>query len=188
QTLLLGFRGLGGSVGGGVSGSVWGTRPRHYQLDGDPAVNADEQSLNDSILRIRRDRGVNPPHFLKLRRIPKITGRINIPVITAHTLGDLFVPFSMQQIYAREVAARNRSDLLVTRATRAISHCEFSPEELVRTFDDLVRWVNEGIKPAGDDLLDTAAVANPFFGCEFTEGVSGTTPEVLRSGACSLAP
>jgi hypothetical protein len=94
----------------------------------------------------------------------------------------------MQQIYAKQVARWHRSDLLVSRATRAISHCEFSSEELIRTFDDLVLWVNDGVKPAGDDILDAATVANPFFGCEFTEGATESTPEVLRSGACSLAP
>ncbi|MGI9287497.1 MAG: alpha/beta hydrolase [Pseudomonadales bacterium] len=188
QTLLFSFSGSDGSVDGVVSGNIYDNRTRHYQLDGDPAVNADEQSLNDSILRIRRDRGVNPPRFLRLQRVPEITGRISIPVISTHTLGDLFVPFSMQQIYAREVAQRHRSDLLVSRATRAIGHCEFSPEELVRTFDDLVLWVNEGVKPTGDDVLEAATVASPFFGCQFTEGTTGTTPEVLRSGICSQAP
>lgn len=190
QQLLFGFSGTDGTVDGVLSGNIYDNRATVFQLDGDPAVNADEQLLNETILRIRRDRGVNRPRFLKLQRVPEITGRINIPVLTAHTLGDLFVPFSMQQIYAREVAQRRRSDLLVSRATRAISHCEFSSEELIRTFDDLVLWVNEGVKPVGDNILDAATVANPFFGCEFTAGetLAGSTPEVLRSGVCSQAP
>lgn len=90
----------------------------------------------------------------------------------------------MEQLYARKVARQNRSNLLVSRATRAIGHCEFSPDELIRTFDDLVLWVNEGIKPTGDNILDASEVADPFFGCQFTEGETGTTPEVLRSGVC----
>ena len=143
--------------------------------------------LNELILRIKRGPAVNRPRALGLQRIPEISGRITIPVLTVHTLGDLFVPFSMEQIYARDVAKYGRSDLLVARATRAVGHCEFSAEELVRTFDDLVLWVNDGVKPAGDDILDEETVADPFFGCQFTEGSTGATPDILRTGICSNA-
>lgn len=187
---LFGFAGADGTVDGVLSGNIYDNRHRVYQLDGNPALNADEQVLNDAIIRIRKDPGVNKRRFLRLQRIPEITGRINVPVITAHTTGDLFVPISMEQIYARNVARYERSDLLVTRATRAIGHCEFSPQELIRVFDDLVLWVNDGVRPVGDDLLDADNVANPFFGCQFTEGVLGPngTPEALRGDICSLAP
>ena len=184
---LFGFAGADGTVDGVLSGNIYDNRKRVYQLDGDPALNVDEQVLNDTILRIRKDRGVNKRRFLRLQRIPEIKGRISVPVISVHTTGDLFVPFSMEQDYARDVARRHRSDLLVTRATRAIGHCDFSAEELIRTFDDLVLWVDEGVKPAGDDVLDPENVANPFFGCQFTEGLAGT-PEILRSDVCNLAP
>jgi hypothetical protein len=185
QELLFGFSGSDGTLDGVLSGNGYDNLDRVYQLDGDRELSADEQLLNDTIIRIQRDRKVNRARPLQLQRVPKIKGRINIPVISTHTLGDLFVPFSMQQIYAREVAQRNRSDLLVSRATRAVSHCEFSAEELIRAFDDLVLWVNEGVKPVGDDILDPDTVADPLFGCQFTEGVSGTTPEALRSEACA---
>ncbi|MFT4825701.1 MAG: hypothetical protein ACJASY_003562 [Halioglobus sp.] len=188
QTLLFGFAGNDGTSDGVLSGNGYYNDERVYQLDGDPAVNADEQLLNDAILRISRDFSVNRSKPLVLQRVPKIRGRISVPVVSTHTLGDLFVPFSMQQIYAREVASRNRSNFLVSRATRAVSHCEFSREELIRTFDDLVLWVNDGVKPAGDDILDPVAVADPFFGCQFTEGLTGQTPEALRGDVCSQAP
>lgn len=188
QDLLFGFAGSDGSSDGILSGNGYSNSDRVYQLDGDPAMSADEQLLNDGILRINRDLSVNRSKPLVLQRVPKIRGRISVPVISTHTLGDLFVPFSMQQIYAREVASRNRSNYLVSRATRAVSHCEFSREELIRTFDDLVAWVNDGVKPAGDDILDPVAVADPLFGCQFTEGLTGQTPEILRGDACSQTP
>ena len=40
-------------------------------------------------------------------------------------------------------------------------------------FSDLVNWVENGTKPAGDDVLDPAVVASPDFGCQFTNPVSG---------------
>lgn len=193
QDLLFGLAGSDGTLDGVLSGNIYDNRRRVYQFDGDPALTPEEQVLNHSIIRVKRDRGVNRKRFLRLQRVPEISGRINIPVLSVHTLGDLFVPFSMEQIYATDVSRHGRSDLLVSRATRAIDHCEFSAEELMRTFDDLVLWVNEGIKPAGDDILDPEQVADPYFGCQFTEGVVGTeedpgTPEALRSGVCSTAP
>jgi hypothetical protein len=90
-------------------------------------------------------------------------------MLSLHTLGDLFVPFHMEQEYARRVADHGASDLLVQRATRDFGHCAFTPAEMVTTFVDLVRWVEDGVKPAGDDVLNPAAVAAPDFGCRFTD-------------------
>ncbi|MCP5044751.1 MAG: alpha/beta hydrolase, partial [bacterium] len=62
------------------------------------------------------------------------------------------------------------------RATRAIGHCEFSPEELIETFDDLVSWVEDDVVPGGDDILDPATVADPLFGCNYSRGTTATRP------------
>ncbi len=176
QQLLFSFAGTDGTVDGVLSGNIYDNVVRDYQLDSDPATSAEEVAFNDAIIRIARDPGVNPPRFLRVRRVPVIRGRIDIPVVSVHTTGDLFVPFSMQQIYAREVALKGRSRNLVSRATRAIGHCEFSPEELIETFNDLVTWVDTGVQPAGDDILDPANVADPLFGCGFSRGTTPTRP------------
>jgi len=52
-------------------------------------------------------------------------------------LGDLFVPFSMEQQCARKVAANDASDLLAVRASRDVDHCGFTGNERARAFDDL---------------------------------------------------
>jgi hypothetical protein len=96
-------------------------------------------------------------------------------VVTLHDLGDLFVPFSMEEIYAGEVAQNQRTDLVVQRAIRAANHCEFSPLEVGRAWDDLARWVTTGVKPAGDNVADPAAVAEPDFGCAFTDNTAHAT-------------
>ena len=48
-----------------------------------------------------------------------------------HTIGDLFVPFSMQQVYKREALAKGTADRLVQRAIRDVGHCAFTPQETV---------------------------------------------------------
>ena len=141
-----------------------------YQLDSDPALSAEEAALNETIVRIAAD---PRDRIERMPRVgldsPEITGDISIPVLSTHTLGELFVPFHMEQVYARNVAEHGAADLLVTRAIRDIGHCAFSTAERTRAFDDLVTWVETGTRPAGDDVLDPATVADPLFGCQFTE-------------------
>jgi hypothetical protein len=151
-----------------------------YQLDDDPAMSAEEISLNEMIPRIAAEPQYLHPNGLggwpgTEADCPPISGDIRIPVLSMHNLSELNVPFSMEQIYARRVAAHGASDLLVTRAIRVAYHCWFSVEELAAAFDDLVKWVENGEKPAGDDVLNPVAVADPAFGCQFTNPVRALT-------------
>ncbi|MEN8239131.1 MAG: phthalyl amidase [Actinomycetota bacterium] len=139
-----------------------------YQFDIDPALTPAEEAFNSSVVRIAADPQARNPEGLA--QVPVITGDIEVPVLTLHNLGDLFVPVHNEIVYASEVAANGASDLLVQRAIRGVSHCGFTPEEFSTAFLDLVTWVDTGIKPDGDDWLDPAAVADPEFGCKFTNG------------------
>ena len=139
-----------------------------YQFDTDPALSPAEQALNAAVLRVaqtpagRVEQGV--------ANVPVVNGTPPVPVLTLHDLGDLFVPFSMEQVYARRVAAAGLSDRVVQRAIRGVGHCDFTATELVTAFTDLVRWVEAGVKPAGDDVLTPSVVAAPTYGCQFTTG------------------
>lgn len=143
-----------------------------YQLDLDPALSPAEQDLNDDIFRVAAD--PNARAARRLANVPPISGNITRPVLSLHNLGDLFVPFHNEVVYAGEVAAHGASDLLVQRAIRGVGHCDFTPTELVTAFADLVAWVEFGVKPAGDVVLDPAAVAAPDYGCRFTDFATGT--------------
>lgn len=142
-----------------------------YQLDNDPGLNADEIDLNGRVPRTD-----SPPQAIHpdgLAAIPRVNGTFRIPVLSLHTLGDLFVPFHMEQIYKRRAIASGVGDLLVQRAIRDPQHCGFSQTEIEEAFADLVNWVETGMKPAGDDVLDPAEVAAEDYGCQFTTPVSG---------------
>jgi hypothetical protein len=139
-----------------------------YQIDNDPALSAEEAALNATVRRIDLDPQARRKQGLA--GVPAISGNLSMPVLSMHTLGDLFVPFSMEQIYARNAAANGSSDRLVTRAIRDINHCGFNTVEMERGFADLANWVANGVKPAGDDILTPATVANANFGCQFTQG------------------
>jgi hypothetical protein len=159
-----------------------------YQFDTDSALSPAETHFNAEVQRIAADPQAR--RTAGLAGLAPTTGDLRVPMLTLHTLGDLFVPFGMEQDYARRVAARGGSDLLVQRATRDVGHCSFTPAELVRGFADLAAWVTAGIKPQGDDVLDASTVAAPEFGCAFTDR---TTPRLwdqvpalafLRPPAC----
>ncbi len=144
-------------------GPVGGNADTVYQLDADPAVSAAEEELNAEVLRVQ---AVPAPEGLA--GVPEIDGTFGVPVLTMHDLGDLFVPFSMEQDYARDAVLNGNRDLLVQRAIRGVEHCDFSGAEYQQAFGDLVTWVESGVRPEGDDVLDPAAVADPRFGCRFT--------------------
>lgn len=142
-------------------------------------LTSEEQTFNDEIARLEADprfrRANGNGNFAGTRAMvnsPRINGTFTVPVLTLHTIGELFVPFHMEQIYARRAAANGNSDLLVQRAIRDVFHCNFTGEEMVSAFDDMVEWVDTGVRAGGDDILNSDAVADPSFGCEYTEGFS----------------
>lgn len=83
------------------------------------------------------------------------TGDLRIPLLTMHTTGDGQVPVSQAQILQRRVAGAGKGDLLVQRLYADASHCGFSTPEWEDGLKALVAWVEDGHKPAGDDVLAT---------------------------------
>jgi hypothetical protein len=139
-----------------------------YQFDNDPSLTPAEQDLNDNIVRVTADSQTRRSNGLA--QVPRISGDIGIPVLTLHNLGDLFVPVLNEVVYAKNVRAQGKSSLLVQRAIRGVLHCDFTTAEFSSAFIDLVQWVELGDKPQGDDFLDPLAIADPEFGCAFTDG------------------
>jgi len=131
--------------------------------------------VNKTILRVRPENVVQRV-LPFLTQVPKIQGRPLVPVVTLHGLGDLFVPFANEEQYAQDAAKNHQSDLVVQRAIRTINHCEFAPSEAGAAWDDLVNWVVNHQRPAGDDVLDPATVADPNFGCRFTDPAAYNNP------------
>jgi hypothetical protein len=164
------YPGLSGGTAGIAEGNFTSNRFTLYQGDDNPWLSRDELRLNRDVLRV--DRTDRPSRDLS--GVPRVDGRPRIPVMSMHTIGDLFVPLSMEQVYATRAALHRQSGLFVSRAIRANGHCEFTGAELAKGFDDLVSWVRTGHRPAGDAILDRRVVARDDFGCQFTVGVRAT--------------
>lgn len=120
-----------------------------YRID--PGLDITEEELNQGIRRIGPADGSRSAEENAV--FADFTGRITVPVLSLHTTGDAFVPFSLEQEYRGKTMAAGTSDLLVQRGIRRPMHCQFEAAELTRAFDDLVAWMERGVKPEGDDVL-----------------------------------
>jgi hypothetical protein len=169
MNLLFGFGGGNGSVSAVTNGlPVVSNIGRIYQLDHDLRLSREEFEFNRDIVRVRPDPNANPSRFIELETIPKTTGNLHVKTVSLHTLGDLFVPFSMEQIYAQRTWLWGQQDKFVARAIRAAQHCEFSLPEQEQAFADMLKWVDAGVRPKGDAILNRKAVQASNFGCQFT--------------------
>ena len=72
-------------------------------------------------------------------------------------------------------------DRVVQRAIRGATHCDFTNAEMQNAFDDMVKWVKQGTKPSGDDVLTAATVAAPTYGCTHTKNVFHPVDEAANT-------
>jgi pimeloyl-ACP methyl ester carboxylesterase len=119
----------------------------------------------------------------------EITGNLRMPMITIHTSGDWQVPIDQQQILRRAVDHAGKGDLLVQRVIRAAGHCGFMDTEWAHGLEDLVGWVERGVKPEGEDvLIDDLRQAGsrftlaPRIGTEDAAAVPGAADRLTVSG------
>ena len=123
----------------------------HVRYRIDPGLGLTEHDLNTRVRRLHpardaRSPGANPVYAER-------TGRLTAPLLTLHETGDAWVPLSLEQSYRRRTVAAGTAHLLVQRVTRAPSHCGFDGETREQAFDDLVAWIERGVRPDGEDVL-----------------------------------
>ncbi|MGE3593914.1 MAG: hypothetical protein AB7N70_00080 [Dehalococcoidia bacterium] len=124
---------------------------RHVQYRIDPGLGFTAEEINQGTRRFAPAPGSRLVSDNAV--FAELTGRIVAPVITLHTTGDAYVPFALEQDYRRLTIAAGTADYLVQRAIRRPGHCQFEAPEVTRAFDDLMRWVEHGDRPEGDDVL-----------------------------------
>jgi hypothetical protein len=170
QDTVWGTFGGDGAYNGILNGSAVDTRKVQYRFGAMSApLTAAEVAFNDQILRAVPVPDINRPRRDGLRWMPVLHGEFDVPVLNLHTLGDLYVPFKMQQVYQQRAAAKGRDKLLVQRAIRDVGHCAFTAAEAATAFDDLTAWAAGGAKPAADDVMSPQVIAAPDYGCRFTD-------------------
>lgn len=90
-------------------------------------------SLGADLTDLTRNASITPdPAALRsLEHTSVPTGRLAVPELDLHTIGDNLVPVQNENFYARQVAAAGDGGLLRQAFTDSFGHCNFSPAELV---------------------------------------------------------
>ncbi len=172
-----------GSISGILNANILDTTALFYKVDASsPDTTALDTAFNATAFKIMPTADANRQRRDGLRWIPQANANIDIPVVSLHTLGDLFVPFKMEQVYYERAKALGTDKWLVQRAIRDVGHCAFTAAEATAAFDALVKWEAGGAKPAGDDVVTPATLASPAYGCAFTDNTPSaqdyTAPQV----------
>ena len=165
------FASLGGdgTINGILTQNILDTTQLVYKVDASStSLTALDTAFNAGAFKIVPTADANRLRRDGLRWIPVVNGDISVPVVTIHTLGDLFVPFKMEQVYAARTKTKGTDKFLVQRAIRDVGHCAFTAAEGTAAFDAMVKWEAGGPKPAGDDVTTPAVIADPKYGCTFT--------------------
>jgi hypothetical protein len=175
-----------GTISGILNSNILDTTQLFYKVDASSASNtAVDTAFNAAAFKVTPTPDANRLRRDGLRWIPTSPGDVGIPVVSIHTLGDLFVPFKMEQVYAARLKAKGNDKWLVQRAIRDVGHCAFTAAEAITAFDDMVKWEAGGAKPAGDDVLTAATVASSNYGCTHTKNTPSTedfTAPATRAG------
>jgi hypothetical protein len=94
----------------------------------------------------RYDIAPDARNYLEKYYVP--TGQLQIPVVSVHNLWDPLVPFLHEAAFARAAAGAGASGMLWQTAVQNYGHCNFSTELVVSSFEKLVNWVVNGVRPS----------------------------------------
>jgi pimeloyl-ACP methyl ester carboxylesterase len=163
----------GAALAGGTSDANRAVDTHGFVYSIEPGLGITAAEIEQRVRRKAGDpamRGPGSPH----EELRPFDGDLERPLLTMHGTGDLFVPIFLQRVLKDAVRAAGDEDLLVQRVYRIPGHCQFSDQEMIRAFDDLVAWVTEGQRPAGDDVHASLANAGLTFTTPLREGDPGT--------------
>lgn len=120
----------------------------------------DDEALNAGVFRAGPNDAAED--FLDSAYDP--TGRIHIPTLTLHTIGDGLVIVENENAYRRTVDEADHEHLLQQNYTNASGHCQFSNSEVLASFQALVGWVESGHKPTREDISNLCKTNTALFG------------------------
>ena len=102
----------------------------------------DDWAVNQKVERLEATVDANKI-FAKYDR----TGNINKPVVLIHTIYDQLIPpqYGVTN-FENMVHKMSKDKFLTVRIINAQGHCQFTPEQIGKSFDELRTWVKTGVK------------------------------------------
>jgi acetyl esterase/lipase len=110
--------------------------------------NKDAFALNAGVKRYRAD--ASAAAYIARWYTP--SGKLLRPLLALHDTGDPLVPATAAFDYALAVQRQGHADNFVQQFVNKEGHCVFTPQEIGRTFDELLAWVHDNKRPASGAL------------------------------------
>jgi hypothetical protein len=124
----------------------------------------------------------DPTALKSLQATSDPTGRLAVPELDLHTIGDNLVPVENESYYAQLVAVAGSGDLLRQAYTNSFGHCNFSVSEQVAGLQALLQRVTTGqwgdvATTAGLEQAATALHLDPAHFAGYSPGqLTGAVP------------
>jgi pimeloyl-ACP methyl ester carboxylesterase len=123
-------------------GNPFSNTSRHY------SGSSDDRGLNKGVRRYESDR--KAVEYLLKHYEP--AGDIKRPMVAVHGTHDTLVPIEQEHRYNEVLEKKGNGQLFVLKTVDRPGHVTFRQEEIVRAFEELVAWVEKGIKPSPGDI------------------------------------
>ena len=102
----------------------------------------DDWAINKKVERLEATADANKI-FAKYDR----TGNIGKPIVMMHTVYDQLIPPQYGVInFENMVHQMGKDKFLTVKITNGQGHCQFTPEQIGKSFDELRTWVKTGVK------------------------------------------
>ena len=124
---------------------------------GAPELGIEAGRVSEQVVRVAVEPGAPEPN----PGYTRLAGAVPVPLLMMHTTGDGFVPISLMVGFGARAEEAGNGGMVSMRAIRSAGHCDFSLTEVEAALDDLVAWVEDGVKPPGEELsgaLDDAGL------------------------------
>jgi pimeloyl-ACP methyl ester carboxylesterase len=108
----------------------------------------DDVALNDGVKRYRADESA----VERMARFYTPSGKLEKPMLALHDTGDPLVPAGTAFEYAIVAQRAGHGDNFVQQYVDRKGHCVFTPDEIDRTFGELLDWIRDGKRPASGRL------------------------------------
>ena len=125
----------------------------------------DDEALNKGVQRFKADPGAAK----KFAEDGKLTGRVQIPVLTMHAIDDPTVFVEQDALYRKTVDDAGSGANLVQTWTKESEHSYLSTPEYAAMLDALMDWIDHGNKPSAKSVAALCAkISNGVDGgCHF---------------------
>ncbi len=147
------------------------------------AGSADDAALNAGVARYRADAGAAARFAADMDP----TGRIGVPVLTVHAIGDPTAFVELESAFRRAMEAGGSAGRLVQTFTEDSVHSYLADPVYPALFDALLEWIERGARPTPEAVAARCQANEARYGpgCRF---VTGYRPPALESRVPTRAP